>query len=249
MLSKFCPKCKLSKSVDNFWKQTRTKNGLYFCCRECGAKILKDRFHKNKEKIKERNFERIKSGLTPKTKICPKCKEVKSANQFRQSLYDKSGLSSYCKKCEQARAIISSSLHKEKNKSKNQNLVERTLRCSICKQLKSSHLFYKCRSEKNGYSYTCKACIVIRNRSNNYGITSDFVDTLISYQNGKCPICNKLLGNKFVVDHDHITNKVRALLCRKCNCALGLLNDSPALLRSAASYLEQVPLSLQGSTL
>jgi len=30
---------------------------------------------------------------------------------------------------------------------------------------------------------------------------------------------------------------VRGLLCSKCNCAIGLLNDSPALFHRAALYV------------
>lgn len=40
------------------------------------------------------------------------------------------------------------------------------------------------------------------------------------------------------VDHDHSTGKVRGLLCRKCNVAIGLL-DSQKLLERAAFYLTE----------
>jgi hypothetical protein len=43
---------------------------------------------------------------------------------------------------------------------------------------------------------------------------------------------------RLCVDHDHKTNKVRALLCDGCNKGLGAFSDSPALLRKAADYLE-----------
>lgn len=40
------------------------------------------------------------------------------------------------------------------------------------------------------------------------------------------------------IDHDHKTGKIRGVLCKKHNLALGLFNDSPTLLRRAADYLE-----------
>lgn len=39
------------------------------------------------------------------------------------------------------------------------------------------------------------------------------------------------------VDHDHTTNKVRALLCQNCNAMIGLGGDNPDRLRAAAAYL------------
>jgi hypothetical protein len=40
------------------------------------------------------------------------------------------------------------------------------------------------------------------------------------------------------LDHDHDHGFVRALLCQRCNFALGLLRDDPGLMRAAADYIE-----------
>lgn len=42
-------------------------------------------------------------------------------------------------------------------------------------------------------------------------------------------------------DHDHRTGEWRGLLCSRCNQAVGLFADNPALLRRAAAYLENPP--------
>jgi hypothetical protein len=60
---------------------------------------------------------------------------------------------------------------------------------------------------------------------------------------GTCPICT--LDTKLVADHCHTTGLTRDPLCRKCNMALGLMNDSPSQLRAAASYLERHALAHQ----
>jgi hypothetical protein len=74
-----------------------------------------------------------------------------------------------------------------------------------------------------------------------YKITLEQYNAVLDAQGGKCAICKG--GdpgggtNRFHVDHDHITEKVRGLLCSKCNQMLGYADDKPETLRAAANYL------------
>lgn len=61
---------------------------------------------------------------------------------------------------------------------------------------------------------------------------------MIEQQQGLCPVCDRDLGQKPHVDHDHETGRVRQVLCFTCNGGLGLFGDDPARLRSAAAYVE-----------
>lgn len=54
--------------------------------------------------------------------------------------------------------------------------------------------------------------------------------------NGHCAICYKV--SSLHLDHDHITNKIRGLICGPCNLLLGHANDSITTLQQAADYLE-----------
>ena len=78
-----------------------------------------------------------------------------------------------------------------------------------------------------------------------YGLTPNDYARMAAEQGGVCAICGGLPNGKgasrgrLSVDHDHATGKVRALLCSKCNTGIGLLNDSPDLLMSAAAYVIQ----------
>lgn len=75
-----------------------------------------------------------------------------------------------------------------------------------------------------------------------YGITLIDYNRMLEEQNGVCKICKKDGKDRagaLHVDHCHITNKVRGLLCARCNIALGNLNDDPELFRKAIKYLEE----------
>jgi hypothetical protein len=79
-----------------------------------------------------------------------------------------------------------------------------------------------------------------------FGITRADYDQMLAAQGGVCAICgsdersiNQGVERMLAVDHDHNTGKVRGILCERCNRAIGLLKDSPAILRRAANYIEQ----------
>lgn len=69
-----------------------------------------------------------------------------------------------------------------------------------------------------------------------YGMPLGSYDRMVAEQDGRCPICND--QTKLVVDHDHESGLVRALLCDPCNRLLSIADESPDVLRRAASYLE-----------
>ncbi len=63
------------------------------------------------------------------------------------------------------------------------------------------------------------------------------LDAMLLAQHGVCAICQTAPAAH--VDHDHQTDKVRRLLCFRCNAALGQLGDDPLVVRRAARYLER----------
>ncbi len=83
----------------------------------------------------------------------------------------------------------------------------------------------------------------IKQRLKTYNITIEDYKNLLKKQKHKCAICGAtdgdILGNRLYVDHDHKTNKVRGLLCSKCNFALGQFNDDISLMKKAIRYLEE----------
>ena len=88
-----------------------------------------------------------------------------------------------------------------------------------------------------------------RYRSHNHGLPSDWYETQLAKQDGKCAICRKTPeqnGMALAVDHDHACcpggrstcgKCVRGLLCNDCNQMLGRAKDDPRILLAAVAYL------------
>jgi hypothetical protein len=75
-------------------------------------------------------------------------------------------------------------------------------------------------------------------RRHSYGLSVEEFNAMIVAQNGRCAICLEVPSERgFHVDHCHLTGKIRGLLCRGCNLALGHMKDDPIRLQEAVTYL------------
>jgi hypothetical protein len=74
-----------------------------------------------------------------------------------------------------------------------------------------------------------------------YNLSLEEFNNKLINQNNTCAICKKPFKNSKTthVDHSHITNVVRDLLCFKCNNVIGHANDNIPLLKSAIEYLKR----------
>lgn len=110
---------------------------------------------------------------------------------------------------------------------------------------KISNLKWKHTVRESGF--TNQQITVIKNR---YNLLEEDLVFLVKKQDCKCAICNRKLniarnveGGKsadLCIDHCHTTNKVRGLLCRDCNLALGMFKDNINSLTNAIKYLEKI---------
>jgi len=88
----------------------------------------------------------------------------------------------------------------------------------------------------------------VGNYNKKYGLNSrlkarnltheDYLQLFID-QDSRCAICLQPFESSKTthLDHDHKTNKVRGLLCSKCNHGLGNFKDNPDFLDRARLYL------------
>ena len=112
------------------------------------------------------------------------------------------------------------------------------------KHLKKYFKDWDSKNKKKRYEVSRKAAMKYF-----YNITPEQFEVMRTKQDDLCAICRRpqtpIKGNRFArkktmhldVDHNHATGTVRGLLCRKCNTALGLLQDSPEILLRAHYYL------------
>ncbi len=88
-------------------------------------------------------------------------------------------------------------------------------------------------------------------RITKYGLTPDTYSAILEHQGHQCPICQRFLAEQTVpsIDHCHVTDSVRGVLCRKCNAALGMLEESPGNIERALEYLSTSRLQAFGKWL
>ena len=109
----------------------------------------------------------------------------------------------------------------------------------------------KIAAQVSGYYYKTKKHKVAVARERIHGITPKDYDTMLKEQNNKCKICSIKFNNNYNqeskidyehskhLDHCHITNKVRGILCPFCNLGLGHFKDSPERITTAINYLKE----------
>ncbi len=71
-----------------------------------------------------------------------------------------------------------------------------------------------------------KEKIKVNARKYRYGITQDKYEAMRESQEQRCAICREELNSRAAVDHDHVTNQVRGILCVRCNIGLHYIETS-----------------------
>lgn len=80
---------------------------------------------------------------------------------------------------------------------------------------------------------------ILKRKARKYKISVEELKLLFALNDGTCTICKRFPSNFLVIDHCHKTNKVRGILCEKCNQTLGLMDDNIDYLLSMVQYLQE----------
>ena len=147
-------------------------------------------------------------------KVCSICGAIKNEKDF----YWHSATNRYCSECKECTKYRSKKYrieHPDKIREMRNNYKERRKEIRY-KNDRKSYLKYK------------------------YNISEDIYKEMYDYRNGCCDICKKHIEyRQLCVDHNHKTNKLRGMLCRNCNLALGSFKDNIQYLQEAIKYLER----------
>jgi len=161
-------------------------------------------------------------------KTCKICKEIKPLEAFYKMSQMRDGHRNDCKACNLAAKAARYRADPEPTKAR-----VRKWQAENREKVLDWRRDYAASGRKgeNGRRYHLKK---------KYGLTVEQYDEMLLAQGGGCAICGRPPRPDIAlyVDHDHATGQVRGLSCFRCNNALGDFNDDPALLASAAAYLD-----------
>lgn len=187
-------------------------------------------------------------------RIYSSCNEERPLEGFYRDGRAKDGLHSYCKTCISHRAAERYRRRKLglPGLRPSSNVPQGHKRCPACSGVKPTGDFPRNRSTRDGRGSYCKPCHNAKTKATytrlygssrhyhllrRYGVGSAEVEALISAQAGLCAICRE--GRAEHVDHEHLTGRVRGVLCFNCNGGLGQFRDRPEVLKRAITYLEE----------
>ena len=155
-----------------------------------------------------------------KTKVCAKCLIEKPLDEFCRDRSLRSGRRSRCSVCTTQAKKDYYRKHPEKQKEESRY--------------------------RRGKNPERERKAVTKSR---YGLTQEEIQRFSLAQRGVCDICGNPETMKYQgivkllsIDHNHITNKVRGILCQSCNSMLGYAKVDTTetnILLKAISYLER----------
>jgi hypothetical protein len=158
-------------------------------------------------------------------KKCSSCKELKESSNFTKDKNTKTGLSVYCKPCQRTMS--------HKRYLADPKRAYKWAR-AWAKNNPDKIKGYLRKHQKNRKRLHRRWTLKTR-----YGLTPEQFDNLVKQQENKCAICEEVSTVTLNVDHCHKTGKIRALLCRRCNRAIGLFKDNIDLLIKSVVYLQR----------
>lgn len=212
MDEKKCSKCGAVKPLSEYHRNARASDGLRAACKDCSLAYLRSKY--------------VPRVHEPEQMICPRCgtkfTRVRGAGNPRV----------YCsRKCTLAAA---------EQRRVDKAAARGPRRCACGAEVDTpvgKPVCPGCRKDPRPDAQVRERARTLRL----YGLTQDDWDALVRKQRNRCAICKTDKpggrGERWHVDHDHLTGQVRGLLCHRCNMGIGFFLDDPEVIKAAASYV------------
>ena len=146
------------------------------------------------------------------SKECTKCKVEKDLTEFNRASQHKDGLKSECRACE----LLYRQAHRE----------ERCAKARLHYQANKEKYAAYGKMQRERENDKMKIASRAKHLLVSYGLTVEQHKQMYIDQNGCCLLCDKPVEyDKIHTDHNHVTNKVRGLLCCRCNLGMCFIDD------------------------
>jgi len=212
MDEKTCTQCGQTKPLSEFHRNARAADGLRTACKKCSCAYLRSQYQ---PRVHE-----------PEEMVCPQCgvtfTRVRRQGQPRI----------YCsRQCTTAAS-------EERRLQRASARGGRRCACGAAVMtVVGTPVCPDCRKDQRPDAQVRERARTLRR----YGLTEADWDGLISRQQDRCAICRTDRpggrGERWHVDHDHVSGQVRGLLCHHCNMGIGFFRDDPEVIRAAAVYV------------
>lgn len=163
-------------------------------------------------------------------KVCSGCGETKPLDGFYRDTRKEGRHLSPCIECRQTAAAAKRGPSKLIARSGPQCVFRK---CSNCKVYRQRSQFRSSAQCSDGLQSWCALCEAEYQEKMKYGMT--YGQAVERFGNA-CNLCGSV-ERRLNIDHDHITGRVRGLLCSAHNTGIGLLGDTVDGLTAALAYL------------
>jgi hypothetical protein len=223
-----CCRCACRRAVCEF---DRAKGRPLTTCKKCRRQYRREQHAKKALAAGRVVVPRYPRKPPGKTMVCRTCRRRRPTGLFalKWSHGKKVHRNRDCKKCES-----------EKTRRRNEKNRERR------RQLQAVYYWSDPEGKRRANALDVENSYR-RGLKKKYGVSFGWFDDQMKSQGYRCECCRIKIQrksgyvgkhpNKACVDHDHVTNTVRGILCPNCNLAIGYSFDNPTSLRKMASYL------------
>jgi hypothetical protein len=212
MGEKECSRCGKVKPLIEFGRNARGAGGRRSECKACNAAYVRSKY--------------VPRVHLPEQVVCPQC-----GGEFTR-VRTRGALKIYCsRKCTMAAG-------EARKQQRNADLEPRRCACGVAVTTRvGKPVCPDCRKDPRPDAQEREQARTLRA----YGLTQAEWDELVARQQNRCAVCETIKpggrGERWHIDHDHVTGQVRGLLCQRCNTGIGSLQDDPEIIMAAARYV------------